>query len=60
MKREIKKLLKRKILVLTEDFSMCDICSYLVDTVITNEQLWNKWQSSIQGNLTPNYNLILI
>ncbi len=60
MTREIKRLLNKKVLVLTEDFNMCDICSKIVDTVITNEELWDKWQSSIQGNLIVNYNLILI
>jgi len=60
MKTEIKQLLNNKVLVLTEDFNMCDICSYLVDTIITNDELWEKWKSSILGNLTVDYNLILI
>jgi len=62
-KQDIKQLLKTSgTLVITEDFNMCacELCSYAVKTVISNEELWEKWKSTVIGQTLPNYNLILL
>lgn len=60
MKLNKRKLLKQGVLVLGEDFCLCDIKGYLIKTVVTTDKLWEAWYTTILGNLDTNYEKIIL
>jgi len=59
-RRRIKELLKKGTLVLTEDFTPCDIRAYSITTVITTHELWVKHLAEVVPNCIPNFGLIIL
>jgi len=60
MKRNKQNLLKHGVLVLGEDFCLCDIKGYMIKTVVTTDELWDAWFTTILGNLDRNYEKIIL
>jgi len=59
-RRRIKELLKEGTFVLTEPFCPCDIRAYSITTVITTEELWDKYKYEVIGNCPLNFTLITL